>query len=86
MPVLDEIELTRCIRASTLNKSGTIVILTGLNDANTMHKAFRAGATCFMANLFTRDRSKGLYAAKLGCPSKKESNAHGRGAAKSTSH
>ena len=56
MPGLDGIELAMRIRVSALNKKVPIVILSGLDDAETMRKGFRAGASAFLGKPVTRDR------------------------------
>lgn len=66
MPGLDGIELTMRIRVSTLNKKVPIVILSGLDDAETMRKGFRAGASAFLGKPVTRDRVRKLYRTMCG--------------------
>jgi len=66
MPHLDGFELTRLTRESGLNAQVPIVMLTGLDDAETMRKGFEVGASFFLGKPFTRDRVDNLYAATRG--------------------
>ena len=66
MPPPDGFELTRRARASALNSKIPVVMLTGLDDADTMRKGFRAGATCFLGKPVTRERVRNLYNAIRG--------------------
>jgi CheY-like chemotaxis protein len=66
MPGLDGIERTMRIRVSALNKKVPIVILSGLDDAETMRKGFRAGASAFLGKPVTRDRAQRLFQAMCG--------------------
>ena len=66
MPGLDGIEFTTRIRVSALNKKVPIVILSGLDDAETMRKGFRAGASAFLGKPVTRDRVQRLYQTMCG--------------------
>jgi CheY-like chemotaxis protein len=52
----DGFELTRRTRASFLNCKTPVVLLTGMDDVDTMRRGFRAGATCFIGKPITRDR------------------------------
>lgn len=60
MPAPDGLELTRRARRSELNKTAAIVLLTGMDDAQTMREGFKAGATCFLSKPITRDRLANL--------------------------
>jgi len=66
MPHMDGFELTRCIRNSRLNRQVPIVMLTGLDDADTMRKGFNAGASFFLGKPFTRERITALFGAARG--------------------
>ena len=66
MPHVDGFELTRCIRNSRLNRHVPIVMLTGLDDADTMRKGFNAGASFFLGKPFTRERISALFGAARG--------------------
>ena len=66
MPNLDGFELTRLVRASPINATAPIVMITGHDDGETMRRAFKAGVTFFLGKPFTRDRVRGLFNAALG--------------------
>jgi len=66
MPGMDGFELTRRVRSSKLNRYVPIVILTGLNDADTMRRAFEAGAMWFLTKPVSADRLHGLMKALRG--------------------
>src|SRR5271157_3835465 len=52
MPNLDGVELTRKIRASPPNQQVPIIMITGMDDVETMRRAFEAGATFFIGKPF----------------------------------
>jgi len=66
MPYLDGFELTRQARESKLNGQVPIVMLTGLDDAETMRKGFDTGITFFLGKPFTRERVYNLLGATKG--------------------
>jgi CheY-like chemotaxis protein len=66
MPDLDGFELTRRARASFLNSRTPVVMLTGLDDVDTMRRGFRAGVTCFLGKPITRGRVTNLVSAMRG--------------------
>lgn len=66
MPDLDGFELARRIRGSPPNATVPIVMLTGLEDVETMREGFRAGATFFLPKPFTQERAWSLYTAMRG--------------------
>jgi CheY-like chemotaxis protein len=66
MPAPDGFELTRRVRASALNKRAPIVLLTGMDDVQTMREGFKAGATCFLGKPVTRERIHNLVNALRG--------------------
>lgn len=66
MPRLDGFELTRRIRSSRSNSTVPIVMLTGLNDAETMRNGFQAGITFFLAKPFTVEKLRSLLTVARG--------------------
>src|SRR5439155_11181536 len=66
MPKVDGFELTRRIRKSSWNKSAPIVVVTGNDEAQTMQKAFAAGATFFLQKPVDRHRLTNLFKAARG--------------------
>jgi CheY-like chemotaxis protein len=56
MPRLDGFRLTRAIRASTLNRTTPIIMVTGSNERRVMHEAFQAGANFFLPKPIDRNR------------------------------
>lgn len=66
MPELDGLELTRRVRASRLNRKVPVVILTGMDDVETMRKAYLAGATCFLGKPISQQRIERLFNAMRG--------------------
>ncbi len=66
MPRLDGFELTRRIRTSRSNSTVPIVMLTGLNDAETMRIGFQAGITFFLGKPFTVEKLRGLLTVARG--------------------
>jgi CheY-like chemotaxis protein len=59
MPSPDGFELTTAIRALP-GSTAPIVLLTDLNDVETMRKAFKAGITIFLTKPVTQERLTGL--------------------------
>lgn len=66
MPHLDGFELTQRIRKTPLNRQVPIVMLTGLDDVDTMRKGFSAGISFFLGKPFTRERLYSLFGAVRG--------------------
>jgi CheY-like chemotaxis protein len=66
MPDLDGFELTKLVRNSKLNRQVPIVMLTGLDDAQTMRKGFEVGINFFLGKPFTRERVYNLFLATRG--------------------
>jgi len=66
MPKLDGFTITQQVRRSKLNRRVPIVMLTGLDDAETMRKGFAAGANFFLGKPFTRERIYNLLGATRG--------------------
>lgn len=56
MPPPDGVELTKQIRSSDINRTTTIVILTGAEDRGLMSRAFQAGANLFLFKPIERTR------------------------------
>ncbi len=77
MPYMDGFELTRCARASPLNGTVPIVMLTAYDDLETMRKAFQVGITFFLGKPFTRERAFSLFGAMRGAMLK-EKRRHAR--------
>jgi len=61
MPHLDGFGLTKLIRASRANARVPIVMLTALDDVETMRAGFRAGITLFLGKPFTGEKLRGLF-------------------------
>jgi CheY-like chemotaxis protein len=61
MPNLDGVELTRKIRATPPNQQAPIIMITGLDDVDTMRRAFEAGATFFIGKPFTREKIYAIF-------------------------
>ena len=66
MPHVDGFLLVQQARLSRLNRRVPIVMLTGLDDAETMRKGFQAGANFFLGKPFTRERVYNLLGATRG--------------------
>lgn len=66
MPHMDGFELTKKARESKLNGQIPIVMLTALDDAETMRKGFKVGINFFLGKPFTRERVYNLYVATRG--------------------
>jgi DNA-binding response OmpR family regulator len=60
MPNLDGFELTKLIRASRLNSGVPIVMITALEDVETMRQGYKAGVTFFLTKPFNPDKLRGL--------------------------
>jgi CheY-like chemotaxis protein len=61
MPKLDGFELTRKIRSTPLNHQIPIIVITGLDDVDTMRLAFEAGATFFIGKPFSREKVYAIF-------------------------
>ena len=66
MPHLDGFELARRARASSLNGGAPVLMITGLNDIDTMRKCFSLGVTFFLNKPFTYERLYSLFSAARG--------------------
>ena len=66
MPHVDGYLLTQHTRLSKLNRRVPIVMLTGMDDAETMRQCFEAGANFFLGKPFTRERVYNLLGATRG--------------------
>ncbi len=77
MPEVDGFELAKRIRRSSLNREVPIIMLTGLDDVETMRKGFNAGATCFLGKPISQERLYALVRAMRG-PLLREKRRHVR--------
>lgn len=77
MPFLDGFALVASIRASAANARVPIVMLTGLNDVETMRKGFKAGVTFFLNKPVNLERLHALVKVMRG-PMLKEKRRYGR--------
>ncbi len=66
MPHLDGFQLTEKIRQSNSNKRVPIVMLTGLDDAESMRRGFKAGITFFIGKPISKERIVKLFMAMRG--------------------
>ena len=66
MPHVDGFALTKQARQSKLNYRVPIVMLTGMDDAETMRKGFDSGVNFFLGKPFTRERVYKLMGATRG--------------------
>ena len=60
MPNLDGFELTKLIRASRSNSRVPIVMITALEDIETMRHGYKAGVTFFLTKPFDSEKLRGL--------------------------
>ena len=63
MPNLDGFELTKHIRASRSNSRVPIVMITALEDVETMRRGYKAGVTFFLTKPFNPEKLRGLLLA-----------------------
>jgi CheY-like chemotaxis protein len=61
MPGLDGFELTRKIRATPPNQQAPIILITGMDDVDTMRRAFEAGATFFIGKPVSREKIYAIF-------------------------
>jgi CheY-like chemotaxis protein len=61
MPNLDGYELIRKIRGTPPNQQAPIIVITGLDDVDTMRRAFEAGATFFIGKPFSREKIYAIF-------------------------
>jgi len=61
MPNLDGFALTRKIRSTPPNQQAPIIMITGLDDVDTMRRAFDAGATFFIGKPFSREKIYAIF-------------------------
>ena len=61
MPNLDGFELARIIRTTPPNQQAPIIMITGMDDVDTMRRAFKAGATFFIGKPFSREKIYALF-------------------------
>ena len=61
MPNLDGFDLTRKIRTTPPNQQAPIIMITGMDDVDTMRRAFKAGATFFIGKPFSREKIYAIF-------------------------
>jgi CheY-like chemotaxis protein len=61
MPGLDGFALTRKIRSTPPNQQAPIIMITGLDDVDTMRRSFEAGATFFIGKPFSREKVYAIF-------------------------
>jgi len=61
MPHLDGFQLTRKIRATPPNRQAPIIMITGMDDVDTMRRAFEAGATFFIGKPISREKVYAIF-------------------------
>jgi len=61
MPNMDGFELARRIRSTPPNQQAPIIMITGLDDVETMRRAFGAGATFFIGKPFSREKVYAIF-------------------------
>ncbi len=61
MPNLDGFQLTRKIRATPPNRQAPIIMITGMDDVDTMRRAFEAGATFFIGKPISREKVYAIF-------------------------
>jgi CheY-like chemotaxis protein len=77
MPHMDGIELTKRIRQSSANREVSIVMLTALDDVDSMRSGFKAGVSCFLGKPIDAERLTGLIKAMRG-PMLRDKRRHAR--------
>ena len=61
MPGLDGFQLARRIRSTPLNQRVPIIMMTGMDDVETMRRAFEAGVTFFIGKPISRERVYAIF-------------------------
>jgi CheY-like chemotaxis protein len=61
MPNLDGFQLARKIRATPPNRQAPIIMITGMDDVDTMRRAFEAGATFFIGKPISREKVYAIF-------------------------
>jgi CheY-like chemotaxis protein len=61
MPNLDGFQLTRKIRTTPPNQQAPIILITGMDDVDTMRRAFEAGATFFIGKPISREKIYAIF-------------------------
>ena len=61
MPGLDGFQLARKIRTTPPNQQAPIIMLTGMDDVETMRRAFEAGVTFFIGKPISRERVYAIF-------------------------
>ena len=66
MPGLDGFQLARRIRSTPPNRQVPIIMMTGMDDVETMRRAFEAGVTLFIGKPISRERVYAIFRAARG--------------------
>jgi CheY-like chemotaxis protein len=61
MPGLDGFQLARRIRSTPPNQQAPIIMITGMDDVETMRRAFEAGVTFFIGKPISRERIYAVF-------------------------
>ena len=61
MPGLDGFQLARRIRSTPPNQQAPIIMLTGMDDVETMRRAFEAGVTFFLGKPVSREKIYAIF-------------------------
>ncbi len=61
MPNLDGFDLARIVRTTPPNQQAPIIMITGMDDVETMRQSFKAGATFFIGKPFSREKIYALF-------------------------
>ena len=61
MPGLDGFQLARRIRSTPPNQHAPIIMLTGMDDVETMRRAFEAGVTFFLGKPVSREKIYAIF-------------------------
>jgi CheY-like chemotaxis protein len=61
MPDLDGFQLTKKIRSTPPNQQAPIIMITGMDDVETMRRAFEAGATFFIGKPISREKIYAIF-------------------------
>jgi hypothetical protein len=61
MPGLDGFQLAQKIRTTPPNQQAPIIMITGMDDVDTMRRAFEAGVTFFIGKPISRERVYAIF-------------------------
>jgi CheY-like chemotaxis protein len=61
MPDMDGFQLTKKIRSTPPNQQAPIIMITGMDDVETMRRAFEAGATFFIGKPISREKIYAIF-------------------------